>query len=104
MQASRPRHSPRNMPEQRAIRLENWPQPECGAPSPEAFADDVGALFVKYRTTAGKFAVVHFPLYAIFTFGAPNDEALAGHPLFGHGLEFYSVHKVENSEWISLLE
>jgi len=39
-----------------------------------------------------------------FQFGSPNDEALGGHPLVRFGLKFYSVHKVENSPWISELE
>ena len=92
------------MLEQYAVPLENWPQPDAGAPSPEVFANDTGSFFVSYGTNAGKVAVIHFPLCSIFTFGSPNDEALAGHPLYGNGLEFYSVHKVENSDWIALLE
>lgn len=33
-------------------------------------------------------------------FGGPNDEALAGHPLDGKGLEAYEAHEVRNSEWV----
>jgi len=34
-------------------------------------------------------------------FGAPNDEVVAGHPLYGRGLQAYSAHRVVNSPWIS---
>jgi hypothetical protein len=70
---------------------------------PEVSADDT-SLSIMYLTAAGKYAVIHFPLCSAFTFGSPNDEALSGHPLYGMGLQFYSVHRVENSSWISLLE
>jgi hypothetical protein len=33
-------------------------------------------------------------------FGGPNDEALAGHPLYGRGLRAYTAHRVLNSRWI----
>ena len=91
------------MSDERAVPLPEWPQPDAGAPMPVTLADDT-SLFVRYCTQAGKVAVIHFPLCSIFTFGAPNDETLASHPLYGRGLEFYSVHRVENSPWIAQLE
>jgi hypothetical protein len=91
------------MSEERAVPLPEWPQPDAGAPSPVTLADDT-TLFVRYLTQAGKIAVVYFPLCSVFTFGSPNDEALGGHPLYGRGLKFYSVHRVEHSSWIALLE
>lgn len=91
------------MSEERAIPISEWPQPDGGAPCPVTFADDT-SLFVRYFTDTDKVAVIHFPLCLIFTFGSPNDEALAGHPLYGKGLEFYSPHRVENSSWIADLE
>ena len=33
--------------------------------------------------------------------GFPNDEAQQGHPLSAHGLEFYRLHEVANSSWLS---
>jgi hypothetical protein len=91
------------MSEERAVPLTDWPQPDAGAPSPLVIADDT-RLFVRYITQNDKIAVIHFPLCSIFTFGSPNDEALAGHPLHGRGLEHYSAHRVESSSWIALLE
>lgn len=91
------------MSEERAVVLPEWPQPDAGAPSPVTIADDT-TLIVRYCTQSGKIAVIYFPLCSVFTFGSPNDEALRGHPLYGCGLKLYSVHRVEDSAWISLLE
>lgn len=91
------------MSEERAIILQDWPQPDGGAPMPIVIADDT-SLILRYHTQAGKLAVIRFPLCSVFTFGSPNDEALSGHPLYGRGLQFYSVHRVESSSWIDLLE
>jgi hypothetical protein len=91
------------MQEERAVPLSDWPQPDGGAPMPVTVADE-SSLFVRYYTMTRKVVVVHFPLCSVFTFGSPNDEVLAGHPLYGRGLKFYSVHQVENSSWIASLE
>ena len=34
-------------------------------------------------------------------FGFPNDEALGGHRLWGHGLQFYAAHEVMDSAWLA---
>jgi hypothetical protein len=52
----------------------------------------------------GRVAVAHFPLVCSVLFGSPNDEALGGHPLNGHGLKHYSVHEIRNSSRIQALE
>jgi hypothetical protein len=91
------------MSEERAIPIPEWPKPDGGAPMPQTIADDT-SLFVRYVTHEEKVAVIYFPLCSVFMFGSPNDEALAGHPLYGRGLEYYSAHRVENSAWIQLLE
>ena len=83
--------------------LEDWPQPEAGAPEPCVYGDDT-RLLIRYYTENEKIAVIKFPLVSIFKFGSPNDEALGGHPLIKNGLEYYSVHKVENSFWVVELE
>jgi hypothetical protein len=91
------------MSEERVIVLQNWPQPHGGSPTPVVVADEI-SLILRYLTKNGNLAVVHFPLCDVFTFGSPNEEALAGHPLAGRGLQFYAVHRVESSSWIELLE
>jgi len=81
------------MSNERAVLLSDWPQPDAGAPMPAVVADD-SSLFVRYSADAGNVVVIHFPLCCVFAFGSPNDEALSGHPLWGRGLQFYSVHRV----------
>jgi hypothetical protein len=44
-------------------------------------------------------AIFAFHSCLISRFGYPNDEALAGHPLFKSGLGFYGVFEVTNSSW-----
>jgi hypothetical protein len=51
------------------------------------------------RDTAGT-AIIEIVRCSITKFGYPNDEALAGHPLFSRGLTFYGVFEVLNSSWI----
>src|SRR5262249_19235672 len=89
--------------EERAVVLADWPQPSGGAPEPRVLADD-HSLSIRYRTDKEQFAVVHFPMCNYLSFGAPNDEALSGHPLIKRGLKYYSVHEVHNSSLIQLLE
>lgn len=88
---------------QTAIELPEWPQPDAGTPNPKVVADEQG-LVLYYKASAGHHVLVTFQGCSTFTFGAPNDEALNGHPLYGHGLKFYSVHRVINSDWIQEME
>jgi hypothetical protein len=46
-------------------------------------------------------ALVEFKGCYGYRFGGPNDEVIRGHPLYGHGLEAYGAHVVENSPWIA---
>src|SRR5918996_658928 len=48
--------------------------------------------------------VVQFGGVRALMFGAPNDEALHGHPLAGRGLDAYSAYRVEQSSWVRRLE
>jgi len=48
--------------------------------------------------------LIGFPLCSNILFGAPNDEALGGHPLSKNGLKFYSVHETGNSSLSQDLE
>jgi hypothetical protein len=88
--------------EERAFVLDDWPQPAVVA-EPRLCADD-SALLLRYRTAEDKIVVVRFPLCTYVAFGAPNDEALGGHPLYSRGLKHYSVHEVACSSLIEMLE
>jgi hypothetical protein len=89
--------------EERAIVLDDWPQPAAGAPEPRLLAND-HSLSLLFRAADDRFAVVHFPHCTLLVFGAPNDEALGGHPLSKCGLRHYSVHEIVGSKLIRELE
>ena len=82
--------------------LDSWPKPSSSS-EVVLFATET-QLLLRYSTSTEEYAVIQFPLVKIFKFGAPNDEALGGHPLTQFGLKFYSVHRVDNSPWITELE
>lgn len=88
--------------EECAIVLPDWQQPAVVA-EPRIFGDD-SSLVIRYRAAEGKIVVVRFPLCDYVIFGAPNDEALGGHPLASRGLQFYSVHEVLHSSLMKMLE
>ena len=48
-------------------------------------------------------ALVEFRNCLIYKFGAPSDETIDRHELWGKGLSFYDAHLVENSRWINEL-
>lgn len=87
---------------QRVVVLADWPQPATVS-EPRVLADDT-TLSLMYSTDGDRFAVVRFPLCTYFAFGAPNDEALGGHPLARVGLQYYAVHEVRGSALIRELE
>jgi hypothetical protein len=88
--------------EQRAVVLADWPQPATVS-EPRVLADDT-TLSLMYRTDSDRYAVVRFPLCTYLAFGAPNDEALGGHPLARAGLRHYAVHEVHGSALVRELE
>jgi len=88
--------------EQRAVVLADWPQP-AAVSGPRLLADDT-TLSLMYRTDGERYAVVRFPLCTYLAFGAPNDEALSGHPLARAGLQYYAVHAVHGSALVRELE
>ena len=88
--------------EERAVVLADWSQPACVG-EPQVFADE-HSVSILFRTREDRFAVIRFPLCSYVVFGAPNDEALGGHPLAKCGLSFYSVHEIHNSSLLHLLE
>lgn len=88
--------------EEHAVLLSEWPRPAVPS-EPQVTADDT-ALRIRYKTAEGKTAIIWFPLYSYLIVGQPNDEALSGHPLWGRGLNCYSVHEVIDSSLIRMLE
>jgi len=90
------------MDAQKPVVMADWPQPAVVS-EPRIWADDT-TLSLMYRTDSDCHAVIQFPLCAWFAFGAPNDEALGGHPLARAGLRHYSVHEVHASALVRELE
>jgi hypothetical protein len=88
--------------EQRAVVLNDWPQPATVS-EPRVLAN-AATLSLLYMTDGDRYAVVRFPLCSYFAFGAPNDEALGGHPLARVGLQHYAVHEVHGSALVRELE
>ena len=96
--------------------LTNIPWPEAGASMPIVFSSE-NRIIVSYfpssrnvklnqliQSFENPFIIIKFLKYDSYMFGAPNDEALGGHPLAKRGLEPYGVHIVHNSSWIRKLE
>ncbi len=56
------------------------------------------------NANADPMALVEFERCVSAKLGAPNDEVLEGHPLFGKGQESYTAQLVHNSKWLAELE
>lgn len=103
-------------PQDQVHELPGAPQSSAGAPLPVVLADE-HQVFVVYRveqhdphwdgTTArlvdvdsgGSVVIARFVGAWSTQFGAPNDEALHGHPLFNRGLRPYGAFSVQPSSW-----
>ena len=83
--------------------LQDWPQPDSGAPMPQVSATE-DDFSLSYNTCTGKVALVRFPTCHQIIFGHPNDEVLNGHALYKCGLKPYSVHRVLRSSRLAALE
>ena len=101
--------------------LEDMPSIEPGAPIPVVLSND-DMTFLAYviaepdpdwdgtprsltpDSGGTPVAVVRFEHCRALYFGAPNDEALAGHPLAARGLEPYTAFEVQESSWVDRLE
>lgn len=101
--------------------LDSFPPPDTGAPMPSLVTDD-SHLFLAYIVSEPdpngsgqpqkasaispdeQIAIVRFQSPYSHSFGAPNDEALEGHPLSSRGLKNYAWFEVFNSSWIKALE
>ncbi len=76
-------------------------RPEAGVPAPVLLQDEYHDAILIYRGTST--IVARFKGCDITKFGYPNDEALAGHPLYERGLRAYGVFEVKRSSWIEAL-
>ena len=82
-------------------------KPESAVSSPVLLQDDRSAFltFNAERLRAdGMFeeagtAIVEIIGCSSTKFGYPNNEAIAGHPLYAKGLEAYDIFQVLNSSW-----
>lgn len=106
----------------KVIELTNAPQSSVGAPLPIILSgehkillayllqekdDDWDASTIKVtdaETENELIAIIEFDSYWSFMFGAPNDEAFQGHPLYKRGLRPYRAFEIENSSWLSKFE
>ncbi len=94
--------------DERVISLDVGLYPEAGAPAPLLAQSDHDCFLVFHaveeRGGEIRTGVVEVMGCEATRFGYPNDEALAGHPLWGRGLDFYSVGEVINSSWVAQLD
>jgi hypothetical protein len=87
----------------RVVELDDIPKPVTGAPEPIVVADEQAVVVSYVAEYPNKFCSVRFHLAHTHLFGAPNDEALEGHPLWNRGLDFYGVFRVDQSSLIRRL-
>lgn len=109
--------------EEYAVPLDFPVQWNTGAPLPHLLVNDHRALLMflvnvpdpnwdgSYATVKDpaseqreSLALVEFNRCISAKLGSPNDEAFAGHPLAGKGLEAYSAQLVKNSRWLAELQ
>ena len=92
-------------------KLHEWlepPQMDTGSPCPAIHSDKHRLLCAYYvgggEMPQGTVAILRFEGVLQFRLGYPNDEALQGHPLAKHGMEYYQAYLVENSPLIAEIE
>jgi hypothetical protein len=96
---------------------------DVGAPLPHVLMNDYRCLLAFYVHVPdpnwdGTYATVKDPAaqqmeaLALVAFercvsaklGAPNDEVIHGHPLYGRGAKAYTAQRVRNSRWLAEIE
>jgi hypothetical protein len=85
--------------------IPNVPQPDSVMPCEAKLSE--GTAIVRFAVapqSGGGNAEAVLSGVRAFYFGAPNDEALKGHRLWGRGLSQYSLQEVIHSDWIADLE
>ncbi|MDX8523355.1 hypothetical protein RFM68_02460 [Mesorhizobium sp. MSK_1335] len=110
------------MPATESLAPVDLPLSSAGAPLPHVFADERRLLIaylvnvpdptfdgtnpraVSPATDDQSVAILTAEPYLSVQFGPPNDEAIAGHRLYGLGLRSYSAFEVRNSSWIASFE
>jgi hypothetical protein len=83
--------------------------PAADVPNPILLQNEYDAYLVfdahsEVPNAPAGIATVRLQGCLIARFGYPNDEALAGHPLYPRGLGFYGVFEVQNSSWVAQLQ
>src|SRR5467141_1374722 len=87
------------------VELSELPRPSASDPAPVMSANEHSVRLAYYTySSPDEVALVAFLQPHVHLFGAPNDEALEGHPLYAKGLSFYSAFEVHDSSWIRDLE
>jgi hypothetical protein len=86
------------------------PQMETGAPMPTIIADGRN-LFVAYFVASSanaasdedSYAVIRFSGVLQHTFGYPNEDAMAHHPLYKRGLQAYAFNEITHSPHVNAI-
>ncbi len=84
-------------------------QSSVGAPCPMMVSDEHNLYIAYYMQEQEEnfeleaVGFVKFSCFDTFKFGAPNDEAFHGHPLYKKGLQPYGTFKVNQSTWLQEL-
>lgn len=91
--------------EEYAVPLDIGLQWDVGAPMPQLLSSGLRSFVAFYlqATHADSPELVgsaEFTRCLALKLGPPNDEVLAGHPLYERGLEGYGAYVVENSRWL----
>jgi hypothetical protein len=97
-----------NSERDKVVLLEIGFEPEAAVSGPVLLQSDYDAFLtfnaVKMQPDGGRGSVgtgvIEIVRCSITRFGYPNDEALAGHPLYARGLGCYGVFEVLGSSWI----
>jgi hypothetical protein len=85
--------------------FEGIPLPDAGPAATVALASE-HSVVLGYRAASGfgTTVVLTFEGVVAHYFGAPNDEALTGHPLSPRGLAPYGVYLVQESSWVRAID
>lgn len=93
--------------EEYAVPLDFPVQWDTGAPLPQLLVNDQRALLM-FEVDAGEqresLALVEFKRCVSAKLGSPNEEAFAGHPLAGRGMEGGRAQLVMSSRWLAELQ